>query len=392
MEHIEINTLGELKIFIDGVDIVQPFRSSRKKTNLLGYLIVNQNRLVLVSELAEVLWPSAGYRSVENTLKTLVSRLRKDLEPYDLNNAIVTKPGAYMWSVDVECCVDIVRLEELHCKISDVEQLTNETGAFFEEVMSLYSDDMLANSDMGSWIAPKSIYYRNIYMQAMYKYTKLLDKEKRYIDVIRVCKCTLDIDAFNTEMNVELMRALLKIGKSQDALEQYENFTGLQYTHLGMKPSEELLDVYHQIIHASNNASMNIEHSQQELMKGNESEGAMYCEYTAFREIYNLQVSNMKRMDTPMYLALTEVRRQDDKPIQPIEMDQVMKRLLSVLKEGLRRGDTIARYSPLQYVVLLPTVSNDKLGNSVMDRMKARFYNDSDNVRYVLNHRVSQIL
>ncbi len=392
MEHIEIITLGELKIFVDGVDIVQPFRSARKKTNLLGYLIVNHNSLVLVSELAEVLWPSEGYRSIENTLKTLVSRLRKDLEPYDLNNAIVTKPCAYMWSMDVECYVDIVRLEKLYRKISDVEQLTNETSAFFEEVISLYVDDMLANSDMESWIAPKSFYYHNMYMQAMYKYTKLLGKEKRYLDVIRVCKCTLDIDAFDSEMNMELMRTLLKIGKSQDALEQYQNFTSLQYTHMGMKPSEGLLDIYYQIIHANKNANMNIEHSQQELMNGNESEGAMYCEYTAFREIYNLQISNMKRMDTPMYLALTEVCRQDDKPIEPIEMDQVMKRLLNVLKDGLRRGDTIARYSPLQYVVLLPTVSNDKLGNSVMDRMKARFYNDSDNVRYVLNHRVAQLL
>ena len=44
-----------------------------------------------------------------------------------------------------------------------------------------------------------------------------------------------------------------------------------------------------------------------------------------------------------------------------------------VPRKNLRRGDTISRYSAMQYVVLLPAVTYET-GKMVMERIKSTFY------------------
>ena len=52
-----------------------------------------------------------------------------------------------------------------------------------------------------------------------------------------------------------------------------------------------------------------------------------------------------------------------------------MKQLLDTARFNLRRGDTISRYSAMQYVVLLPSVTYET-GKMVMERIKKAFYKE----------------
>ncbi|NLL91151.1 MAG: hypothetical protein GX222_01880 [Ruminococcaceae bacterium] len=388
MKNLDINVFSELNILLNGVDVVEPIRASKRKMALLEYLILNNQRPVSVARLAEVIWGEDEEINVENALKTLVSRLRKDLEEYELDGAIVTVPSGYMWGPEQPTQIDAFRMEEISEAVSNVETLKPYVRDQFEEFLSLYTGDLLPNSSLDKWIAPKSYYYHDLYLKTVHQYIELLKKEKEYGEIIRVCKIALDIDPFDSMINLELMSALLKTGKSKEALEQYQNTTNLQYTHLGLKPSEEILNFYKELIKGEKSSEAEIEEICKELRRGMPDPGAFVCEYAIFKDVYHLQMRNLKRMGTAMFLALVDVRRMDNKEMEALEIKQVMARTLDVMRESLRQGDTISRYSPLQYVVLLPSVTSSVTGRTVIERVKRLFYSNSKNAKYIFSCKV----
>jgi DNA-binding SARP family transcriptional activator len=392
MKNLEINVFGELQILVDDVDISQTIWASKKKMALLELLILNSQRPMSVARLAEAIWGEHEDINAENALKTLVSRLRKDLDENGLAGAIVTMPGGYMWNPDLQAKIDVFRMEEICNNLSDAKSLDPDVRDQFEELLQLYTDDLLPNSDLSKWIAPKSVYYHDLYLKTVYHYIDLLNQEEDYGDIIRVCKIALDIDAFDSMLNLELMSALLKTGKSKEALEQYQNTTNLQYTHLGLKPSDEILNFYKELIKGEKSTEAEIEEICAELRKGRPEADAFVCEYAIFNDIYHLQMRNLKRMGTAMFLALVGVRRMDNRQMEALELKQVLSRTLDVLRENLRQGDTISRYSPLQYVVLLPSVNNAKMGRMVLERIKKLFYSNSKNAKYIFSYSVTPLV
>ncbi len=383
---VEIFLLGEFKLIVNGVDIASRLKHSPKKILLLEYLIINKDKPVSIGNLIDVLWNGSDELSFENSLKTLVSRLRKDLADMGLDSAIVTKRGAYLWNPELDCKIDIFHIEELCKRLAPVTVLTEETRSMFDEVMLMYDSDVLVNSGISVWVAPKSYYYRNLYLETVYHYIRLLNDASDYNQIIRVCKNALEIDVFDSLINIELMQALMKIGKSKEALSQYQNVTDLHYTHLGIKPSDAILNFYKQLIMEVKNSESTIEKIYAELKQADsENDGAFVCDYSIFRDIYSLYMRNLRRQDVPMFLAIVSIQSIGMKDLNPIETDKAMKALSGLIQSNLRSGDTIARYSLNQYALLLPNVESYEVARMVMKRMQNLYYSDSDNSRYTFN-------
>ncbi len=386
---IEITLLGDFKICKDGIDIAEKLRQSPKKVLLLEYLLINRDKPVSVSTLIDVLWEGKDDANLESSLKTLVSRLRKDLLEFGLEDAILTKQKAYTWNPDLDCMIDVFRIEEIAEQLKNITDLTDESRMLFEEVMDLYEDDILANSGLSAWVAPKTYYYRNLYLKTTYQYIDLLNKVEEYNQVIRVCKVALEIDVFDSLLNIELMQALMRIGKAKDALAQYQNVTELHYIHLGIKPSDAILDFYKELMLESRNTESTIEKIHAELVEEEEKlKGAFVCDYSIFKDIYSLYMRNMKRQDTPMFLAIISLQYVGMKELNPIETDKAMKLLLDIIQQRLRSGDTIARYSLNQYVVLLPNIPTHDIAKTILKRMQSAYYTTGENSKFNYNYHV----
>ncbi len=385
---VDIYMLGEFKIVVDGVEISNGLNSSPKKIILLEMLIINHEKPVSLSNLIDVLWGDNDAFGLEGTLKTLVSRLRKELSGLGLEDAIVTRRGAYMWNPDLKSNIDVFRMEELCKRAKKATSLTPSLRENFEEILFLYKDDLLVNSALSSYIAPKVFHYRDLYISAMYQYIKYLNASYLYGDVIRVCKASLEIDPFESMLNLELMRALLKMGHNKEALTQYQNITKLHYTHLGMKPSEEILDFYSELIKQDHNSEASIEQVCNDLKQSPKERGAFVCEYTIFKDIYHLHMRNLERLGATMYLAVLSLRPIDNSKPEPLEIDKSMTNLLDILQKNLRSGDTIARCSATQYAALLPNIATSDVGNLVLGRLKQAFYSDTQNTKFVLDYKL----
>ncbi len=389
---IEIYTLGEFRIIVDDIVVTNSLKSSPKKMLLLEYLIVNKSRPVPVADILDVLYGANDEVGLEGTLKTLVSRLRKDLSAFGaLGTAIVTKRGAYMWNDELECEIDIFQLEEICKELESENTLNKQTVAKFEKVINIYSDDLLTDSGLGAWISPKVFYYHDMYMKAMYKYIKLLSENEEYSEVIRVCKTALDIDAFESTLNLELMSALLKLGKSKEATVQYQNITKLHYTHLGMKPSTEIVNFYKELMRQDKSAEVDIHDICNDLKKESDESGAFVCEYLIFKDIYHLHIRTLKRTGTTIYLALVSLHTLKTGKQDPLSLDRAMVALLETMQYNLRSGDTISRYGPSQFAALLPAISTFDVGRTVMERIKNSFYLKSKSTLYILEYNLVEL-
>lgn len=390
MSDLKIFMLGKFMIMYKDQDIIQYLGSSKKKIELLAYMILNKGKNISSFEFYELLWSNDDNSNPESSLKTLISRLRSNLAHFDLRSAIVTKRGFYSWNEELDAEIDVYVLEKLCREVSDAETLTKEIEEKFQRIIHLYKGDLLPNSSLDSWVVPKSMYFHNMYLEAMQKYVKLLNKNERYNDVVHICRRGLDIDAFDSVLNLELMTALLKMGKRKEALAQYNCTTGLHYTYLGMNPSDEILEFYKKLIKIERASGSDIDEIRKELWEEDDSEGAFVCEYAIFKDIYKLNMRNLKRLGTSMFLALISVDCIDNNTPDFLLLDKIMSILRETLKTNLRRGDTVARYSPYQFAILLPTV-NHQTGQIVLERVKQEFYSNCSTSQFVINFKLKPI-
>jgi hypothetical protein len=186
------------------------------------------------------------------------------------------------------------------------------------------------------------------------------------------------------------MDALVKTKRNNEALLQYKHATNLHFRYLGMQPPEGIQEFYKQIIQAGQVLDMDIDSIRGELKEYDEVRGAFVCEYAVFKEIYNLQMRNLERMGSSMFIALIMVSNVDGQPMDPLRLDDIMNNLLQALTKNLRKGDTITHYSASQYALLLPSVTYET-GKMVMERIKRSFYRIYPNSSVICNYRIGPI-
>ncbi len=382
MKSIDIKLLGNFRLLVDGKDRTSKLENSPKKTLLLQYLILNKEKPVSSSTLLDLLWENDDSLNLSSSLKTLVSRLRKDLSDLGLDNVISTRPSSYLWNPSVVCHVDVFRLEELCLSLSTAKELDSITRKNFDEVLFIYDADLSGDVVSSPAISSSVLYYRNLYFKTVYNYINLLLETNDYTQIIRICKTSLEIDFLDSRLNYELMKALMKVGKNKDALSHYQHITDLYFIHLGVKPSDEILDLYKQLIFTFKDSESTVEKIYDELIHLPDNHGAYVCDYSIFKDIYQLYTRSLKRQDIPIFLSVISIQQIGNEKIDALEMDRTMRTLQYLIQSNLRNCDTITRYSINQYALFLPNIPNYEAAKVVLHRIQKLFYSDINNAKY----------
>ena len=375
MATIKIFLLGKFDIMVDGKSASKVLSNSKKGRMMLEYLVLHKDESISSSDLYEVLWPNEASSNPESALKTLVSRMRAALGKFDetLGKCIVTSRGAYRWNSDLPCTIDVFEFEEMCRELSKATVMNRAIEEKLEKALSMYAGDLIAGNDGESWMVSRSAYYHTLYLRTAYLAIRLLKENKDYEGIIRICRRALDVDAFDETMHLELMEALVKTNRSNEALVQYRHATNLHYNYLGMRPPEKIQNFYKQIIQADQSLGMDIDSIRKSLQESDPTNGAFICEYAIFKDIYQLLMRNFSRLGNNMFLAIVMLSSSSGQVIEPLVLDGAMRQLLNSMIASLRKGDTVTRYSPSQYAILLPSVSYET-GRMVLERIRNSFY------------------
>ncbi len=387
---VQIYMFGKFEVLVNGKIALKQLKQSKKTLLFLQYLILKKDKPVLHEELFDTLWSEADSSNPSTALRTMLHRFRTLIDACGytaLKNCILTNRGAYQWNSDLDCVIDVYEMERLSRLAAD-EHLPKEVRKeAYAEILDLYIGPLLPAFASELWVIPKSVYYHNMYLESILKYIGLLKEDEDYDGIVSVCRRAMDVDVYDERLHMELMLALIKLGKSREALSQYYYTTNVQYNQQGAQPSQEIRSIYKQILQTDKQMESDLDGIQRSLLAEDEQKGAFVCDYEIFSEIYQLQRRMLTRQNASMFIALITVGNSYDKKFDPLMLDNIMWKLLDVAKDKLRRGDTISRFSATQFVVLLPSV-NYETGNTVIARVKQSFYDEYQNSSVVLNYKL----
>lgn len=389
---IRLQLMDNFAIYINEQKCDHMVNKSRKGLALMQCLILKRGQSVPNYRLLATFWPEEESSNPENALKTLVSRMRALLNQVSpgMGNCIVADRGAYHWECMPGMIVDVYEIEDIFSELAGIREYSERAKNLYSRLLKLYTGDLLQNSDKNEWALGQATLLHNKYMAAVYNCIEMYKQVDYYNEIINTCRAALDVDNFDDRLHMELMSALIKTNRTNDALVQYKHVMHLHYRYLGIQPSENMQEFYKQIVHAGKTLEFNLESIRNELKESGEQRGAFICEYAVFKEIFNLQMRNLERLGSTMFLAVIMVSDLSGETMDTIKQNKIMSGLTDILRKNLRKGDTITQFSPTILALLLPTV-NYTTGNMVMERVKRLFYQAYPNSNVTFNYRVGPL-
>ncbi|MBP0981549.1 MAG: winged helix-turn-helix domain-containing protein [Oscillospiraceae bacterium] len=392
-KQLHISMFGEFELRVGDVVINDSINRSRKMWNLLAYIIAHRDKAISQQEFIDALWGDDDGQNPINALKTLLYRIRILLEP--LQNAygaefILSQRGSYSWNKDVDCVLDIDEFEAI-CKAAATEGVApQEKIELYSKAVELYKGDFLPKLSMEFWAVPISVHYHSLYLTIVKRYAELLEQSGMYAKMSDTAAKALEIESLDEDLHCLQIRALIHQGKDAAALGHYDKATDLLYRNLGVRPSQALRELYTEMMKAQESIETDLGIIQQQLREVEALPGAFVCEFGFFKMAYRLEARRAIRAGQSVFIALFTVFTSLGEIPELNVLNTAMDQLLEALKGSLRKGDVVARYSGMQYVVMLPTLTYED-GEKVMTRIANNFnkYNRRQTVK--LHYKLQQL-
>lgn len=389
---IHITLLGNFEIQNGNAKLEETVNRSKKMWNLLGFLITYRKKHLSQAEFFDMLWPDGLSTNPVNALKTLTSRVRSMLEPVAIHheNFILSTQGSYQWNNNINCTIDTELFEKLCKKAADTSYPEEERIQFYRNALDLYKGDFLSKHSNELWVIPIATYFHNLYLDTMKDFLGLLEEQNDYETIEYYCNKALQIERFDETIHCILIEALLKLGNSFAAMNHYEQTTDLLYQNLGVKPSKALRSLYLNIIRTQRTLETDLNIIQNDLKEAEYKAGPFFCEYCIFQETYRLIARQAAREGRSVFLCLLTISDANDEIPSLNKLNAAMERLMEAIRQSLRRGDVVAKYSGAQYVILLPSVTYED-GKMVMERIIKQYYHANRRSVLHLKYKLEQL-
>ncbi len=373
---LQVKMLGGFSIEWNGKRIDDSENRSRKIWLLLAYMICFRDRRINQDELVSALWENEeSSENPANAMKTMLHRLRVMLAPLGENaghRLIIRKAGCYAWNTDIPIETDFETLEQL-CKAGNSESDEAKKLDFYSRAVELYTGDFLPKFSMETWVLPLEAYYRRIYIETVIETLAILEGRRENDKIIILSRKALLTDPYNEELYRCLLRSLLDIGDKDGAASVYEEMSDKFFSNFGVMPSEDIRSMYREAMCSVNNKMLLIGELKDQLREKGGAQGALICDYDFFRVLYQAEARLIARSGDTYHIALFTVSGKEGNKLPKRSLERVMENLQKQICENLRLGDSAAKCSSCQFVLMLP-MANYENSCMVCERVRRAFY------------------
>lgn len=344
---------------------------------LLMFLIVYREKSISNEEISKALWDDVELENLAGALKNLAYRLRKSLkEVFPGLDLIVSSRGSYAISPDVKIVLDVEQLKQL---VSDANFETNTEIAIqkYERAVEMFQGEFLANFAEVRWVSTLSTYYHSLYLSAVKELAEIYIKEGRYEKLENLVTVAMQYESADEQLLSYQVQARMEMGQISQAYDSYQSACKIIEKEMGVRHTPILDKVYEELLtRTKGQDSYNMSEVKKDITEENQ-EGVFFCGYPIFRGIYQLEVRKCSRNKIPENLLLLTivVKKLDTSEGHGYRVKRAMEALKQTLKKCLRLGDVASQYSDTQYVILLPTCT-DELAYLVANRIISTFYKD----------------
>lgn len=379
---LSVNTLGNFQI-VDKCGVLNDDNiRSPMLTKLLLFLITHREKMLTTDEIAAALWQEEEVENPAGALKNLMYRLRNILKKnFGDAEYIVTSRGAYGWNTEIQMVIDIEQFEHILEMAKHASDNISDKINYYERAIQLFQGDfMIKLSDM-HWVATMNAYYHSVYLSAVKSLAELYIEKGMYDELENVCNQALKYDATDEQLHYFLIFSRMKNNKLKLAMESYEKACNILIRELGVRKPAKLQKIYQELLTMNKGIEAENMEDVQGDMTENNPEGAFFCGYPVFREIYRLEARKRVRNSQKEYVLLLtmKIKGKQDEAVDQVDQFRMKKAMVSMentLKSALRIGDVVAKYSDSQFVILLPYCSYE-CGMLVANRVISRFYDES---------------
>lgn len=371
---IEISMFGGFTIRSDGRTLSDTKGRTRQLWSLLEYLVANRLNDISQDKLIEILWEDEdSCTDPANALKNLVYRLRnllRNLDTDEKRDYILYKRNNYCWNNELPCSIDTEEFEKAFLRGKNMELADDDRLAALRRAVDLYQGDFLPKSSMEDWVVARSAYYRNIFIEAVKGAYVLLVERECYKEAELICRRAVSIEPLDESLHELLIRLYLRQGDNEGALAYYEYASEMFYDKLGVRFSERVRATMREVAKKLNGIEKDLEVVSASLLKAESQEGAFFCDYEIFRNIYRLEARMAERFGQSVFVALLTL--EPGSSVGQQEFLDIMQLLRTSVTQNLRKCDVVSRYSKSQFILMLPSLTLEN-GRMVMDRLVRKF-------------------
>lgn len=375
LEPVSVRMLGEFAIRQGDREISDNDNRSWKIWLLMAHMIYNHDRTVSPEEMVTLLWgPEERGSNPLNALKTMLHRARACLNQLGDNvghTLILRRDGSYAWNDDVPFTLDAEEFDRLCREGSDTRDPEIRLELWMK-ALPMYRGPFLEKLASDPWVVPIAAYFHDLYIHTVLDAMPLLERRERWADVARLCTRAVEVEPHREDLYRHLMTALIRSGRQQDAVEVYERMSAQLLDELGLMPSDDLRDLYHEALRFVNSRTLSASSVLESLREPSDPGGALICDYGFFRAIYHSIARMVERSGEAVHLALISITSAEGDELSRRSLERVVENLQILIRTHLRRGDVASRCSVSQFILLLPE-ANYEDSCMVCDRIVRTF-------------------
>jgi len=247
---LNIRTFGSTDIQYNDKSIFLEKQLASKTIALLRYFIINRETSCKTEQIIEDLWPDNEYIDEKKVLQTYVHRLRNMFareNSYKMDFTeqinILHKGGGYQLNVSGDVSIDADDFLSMINAVLKYETHEDLMKAV-QSLQELYSGHFMNDGAHNHTVIKQQNYYRREYCSIMAIILSKLSELEAYSDIINICESFFLIDDMNESINCMFMKALVKLGQVNHALNHYEFIVKKMRDVMDVGPSAEMQALY----------------------------------------------------------------------------------------------------------------------------------------------------
>lgn len=245
MQSLKIYLLGDFRLDRGGRPL--PPIASRAGRSLFAYLIMHRRRRHSRDELASTFWPDLAQprRRLSHALWQIQDVLG-DLEGGD--RYLDATPETLGFNAAAPYWLDVEEFEQRLRHVSqdpdrprgasDLEELRAGVELYRGDFLSGFYDD---------WVVAEQERLRERYLGALAEIVQLTKSQGRYDEALAYARRLSHHDPLREDIYRELMRLCVLVGRSSEALREYERCRSVLAEELGAEPEADTVQLYHHI-------------------------------------------------------------------------------------------------------------------------------------------------
>jgi tetratricopeptide (TPR) repeat protein len=213
-----------------------------------------------------------------------------------------------------------------------------------------------------------AIYYQRIYMESVAEYCTILLELKNFNKTEEICRRAIELDPFVETNHAILIKALIGQKNYDKAIHHYNYVNKLFYDELGVRPSDLITKLYHEITNKNSELDIDITHIKANLKEETAIMGAVYCNYEEFKMIYQFEARAALRSGKTVFIALITVTGKQGRALTKNHFEDTFEMIRDNIVRSLRKDDIVTRYGRTQFLLMLANLTLED-SNMVLSRL-----------------------